>query len=297
MARPEAASSVPGMRIPAMLLLAAGLAAGDATAPPELAGLPTHVARNANLWFDEGRLQGGQDGLQVGLQAKLGERLRVVEVLGVELIEALGDDGKPLRLQEDGNSSGGGGGEPGLLDVTVSFNPPGAGVRLIRSLAVAVRCRIAAEGLRRTSIKPARDWIAKRMRIDGLDGGEVELENLGAETLTLGMTPALEKAVESLVFRTASGDEVEQRGWNDSQEPGWVARVIDVSLPSDGAIVLDLRQELGERRYVIRAKDIPITLPDRVKEPVGVLTTEPVIDGENPVEPAAPPLPLPKPGF
>ncbi len=283
------------MRIASILFLAAALAAGD-VAPAELAAQPTHVSRNANLWFDEGRLQGGQDSLQIGLMAKLSERLRIVEVMGVELIEALGDDGKPLRLQEDGGN-GGGGGELGQLDISVAFNPPGHNVHSLKTLAVAVRCRVAAEGLRRTSIKPARDWIAKRMRIDGLEGAEVELENLGAETLTLGMTPALERAIETLTFKNAAGDEVEQEGWNDSQEPGWVARVIDISLPADGAIVLDLRQELGERRFVVRAKDIPIALPDRAKEPVGVLKTEEIRDGEPAVEPAAPPVPLPKPGF
>ena len=284
------------MRIAAILILAAGLAAGDAApAQPELTAVPTHVSRSANLWFDEGRLQGGQDSLQIGLQAKLQERLRIVEVMGVELLEAVGDDGKTLRLQEDGGS--GGGGELGQLDLSIAFNPPGAGVRSLKSLVVSVRCRVAAEGLRRTSIKPAREWIAKRMRIDGIEGAEVELENLGAETLTLGMTPALEKAIETLAFKTATGDEVEQRGWNDSQEPGWIARVIDISLPADGAIILDLRQELGERRYVVRAKDVPIALPDRNKEPVGVLKTEEIKDGEPAVEPAAAPVLLPKPGF
>ena len=284
------------MRIAAILILAAGLAAGDAApAQPELTAVPTHVSRSANLWFDEGRLQGGQDSLQIGLQAKLQERLRIVEVMGVELLEAVGDDGKTLRLQEDGGS--GGGGELGQLDLSIAFNPPGAGVRSLKSLVVSVRCRVAAEGLRRTSIKPAREWIAKRMRIDGIEGAEVELENLGAETLTLGMTPALEKAIETLAFKTAPGDEVEQRGWNDSQEPGWIARVIDISLPADGAIILDLRQELGERRYVVRAKDVPIALPDRNKEPVGVLKTEEIKDGEPAVEPAAAPVLLPKPGF
>ena len=169
-------------------------------------------------------------------------------------------------------------------------------MRSLKTLAVSVRCRVAAEGLRRTSIKPAREWIAKRMRIDGIEGAEVELENLGAETLTLGMTPALEKAIETLAFKTATGDEVEQRGWNDSQEPGWIARVVDISLPADGAVVHDLRQELGERTFIIRAKDVPIALPDRSKEPVGVLKTEEVKDGEA-VEPAAAPFVVPKPGF
>lgn len=283
------------MRIASILLLAAVLAAGDAAPVPELPAMPTHVSRNANLWFDEGRLQGGQDSLQIGLQARLTDRLRIVDVVGVELIEALGDDGKPLQLQEDGGN--GGGGELGMLDVSVAFNPPGPGVRQVKSLAVAVRCRVAAEGLRRTAIQPARDWIAKRMRVDGIEGAEIELENLGAETLTLGMTPVLERAIESLVFKTAAGEEVEQDGWSDSQEPGWVARVIDISLPADGAIVLDLRQELGERRYVVRAKDIPIALPNRAKEPVGVLKTEEIRDGEPAVEPAAAPVVLPKPGF
>ncbi len=287
------------MRIACSLILAlSALTAADATvaAPVELSGLPTHVSRSANLWFDEGRLQGGQDSLQIGLQAKLSERIRIVEVMGVELITAVGDDGKAMKLQEDGGSGGGGGGALGQLDVTVAFNPPGSGVRSLKTMAVSVRCRVAAEGLRRTSLKPARDWIAKRMRIDGIDGAEIELENLGAESLTLGMTPALEKAIETLTFKNAAGDEVEQRGWNDSQEPGWIARVVDISLPADGAIILDLRQELGERTFIIRAKDLPIALPDRAKEPVGVLKTEEVQDGEA-VEPAAAPFAPPKPGF
>ncbi len=282
------------MRIACILIFASALAAGDAApAPVELAGMPTHVSRSANLWFDEGRLQGGQDSLQIGLQAKLSERLRIVEVIGVELITAVADDGKAMKLQEDGGN--GGGGDIGQLDVSVAFYPPGPGVRSLKTLAVSVRCRVAAEGLRRTSLKPAREWIAKRMRIDGIEGAEIELENLGAESLTLGMTPALEKVIESLTFKNAAGDEVEQRGWNDSQEPGWIARVVDITLPADGAVILDLRQELGERTFIIRAKDVPIALPDRSKEPVGVLKTEEVKDGE--VEPAAAPFVVPKPGF
>ncbi len=288
------------MRISCVLILASALASADAItpAPVELAGLPTQVSRSANLWFDEGRLQGGQDSLQIGLNAKLSERIRIVEVLGVELIAAVGDDGKTMKLQEDGGSgrSSGGGGDLGQLDVSVAFNPPGPGVRVLKTLAVSVRCRVAAEALRRTSLKPASAWIAKRMRIDGIDGAEIELENLGAESLTLGLTPALEKTIESLTFKNAAGEEVEQHGWNDSQEPGWIARVVDISLPADGAIILDLRQGLGERTFIIRAKDLPIALPDRAKEPVGVLKTEAVTDGEA-VEPAATPFVLPKPGF
>ena len=286
------------MRIAAALILATALTAGEAAppAPVELAAQPSNVSRNTNLWFDEGKLQGGQDSLQIGLTAKLSERVRVIEVLGVDLVEALGDDGKPLRLQDEVGSNGGGG-DIGAINLTVTFQPPGAQVHTLKSLVVTARCRVAAEGLRRTALRPAREWIAKRMRVDGISGAEIELENLGVDSLTLGMTPALERAIETLTFKNLAGDEIENQGWNDSQEPGWIARVIDVSLPADGSIILDLRQELGERRFTLRAINIPIALPDRAKEPVGVLKTEEVPDGEPGVE-AAVPLPVvPKPGF
>ncbi len=286
------------MRTATMLLFATALCAADATpAAPELAALPNNVSRNSNLWFEEGKLRGGQDSLQIGLDAKMVERLRVIEIMSVDLIEAVGDDGKPLTLNENGGG-GGGGGDPGQLDVSINLNPPPGHVRVLRTLVVSVKARVAAEGLRRATLKPAKDWIAKRMRIDGVANGEVELENLGAESLTLGMTPALEKAIENISFKNAAGDDIEQHGTNDSQEPGWIARVVEASLPADGQIVLDLRQDMGERRFILRAKDVPIALPDRSKEPAGVLKTEEIKDLEAGAPVQVVPMPqAPKPGF
>lgn len=286
------------MRTVSMMLLAAALAAGDATAPVTLPALPSSVSRSSNLWFEDGKLQGGQDSLQISLVAKLGERLRIVEVEDVELTEAIGDDGKALQLHEQGGSDGGGGGEPGQLDVSIILNPPAPGVKSLRSLVVSAKARVAAEGLRRAALKPAKEWIAKRMRIDGIDGAEVELENLGADTLTLGMTPALERAIENIRFKDAGGDEIEQHGTNDSREPGWIARVVEITLPADGSIVLELRQDLGERRFILRASNVPVSLPDRRKEPLGVLPTEEVKDGDAALPVEALPLPAAlKPGF
>lgn len=284
------------MRTASILLLASVLAAGDAVAPVTLPALPSSVSRSSNLWFEDGKLTGGQDGLQIGLVAKLGERLRIVEIESVELVEAIGDDGKAMQ-QHEHDSSGGGGGEPGQLDVSITLNPPSAGVKSLRSLVVSARVRVAAEGLRRTALKPAKEWIAKRMRIDGLAGAEVELENLGADTLTLGMTPALERAIENLTCKNAAGDELEQHGTNDNQEPGWIARVIQVALPADGSIILELRQELGVRSFILRASNVPICLPDRNKVPVGVLKTEEVKGADEGGAIEAVPLPAIKPGF
>lgn len=273
------------------------LAAAEPADAAVLQAKPTHVSRSVSLWFEDGQMRGGQDGLQIGLQATLDGRLRVVDIEAVEVIEAVGDDGRALQASEHG--TGGGGGEPGLIDLSVMLTPPGPGVRAIRSLTVAVRARVAAEGLRRATIRPARAWIAKRMRIDGIDGGEIELEDLGAESLTIGMTPAVERALEAIACRAADGSELPIDGWNDVQEPGWIARRMQVGLPAEGAILIDLRQELGLRRFVLTARGIPVALPDRSKPPVGVLRTEPVADGDaDAVEPAplrAEPVPAPQP--
>ncbi len=288
------------MRSATILLLASSICAVDeAPKPTALNAIPSGVSRNSNLWFENGKIRGGHDSLQVSLEAKLGERLRIVDITEVSIIEAIGDDGKPITANENGGG-GGGGGEPGELSVSLSLTPPAPSVRTIRSLVVSAKAKIAAEGLRRTSLKPAKDWIAKRMRIDGLPGAEVELENLGAESLTLGMTPALEQAIENLTFLTAAGDEIDQRGSNDNQEPGWVARSFDVTLPADGTIRMDLRQTMGERSFILTAKDVPIAMPDRSKEPVGVLKTE-IVAPDGADEPlAAPAVQIvvpPKPGF
>ena len=264
------------------LLLVVPLMAAE-PAPIELVAVPSSVSRSLNLNFQDGKLRGGQDSLQISLTAKLGERLRLVEVADVTVLEAIGDDGKPLPMHSN-SGSGGGGGDLGRIDLYVQLTPPAASVRSLRSLVVSARAHVAAETLRRAALKPAKDWIAKRMRIDGIEGGEIELENLGAESLTLGLTPELEKVFENLSFKNAAGDDVEHRGWNDSQEPGWIARVVEVALPGDGSILLDLRQTLGERRFILRAKDVPLALPDRSKNAVGTLKTEEVKEGE-PVTP------------
>lgn len=282
-----------------ILLAAAAVAADPAPEPTQLVAKPNGVSRSTNLWFEDGVLRGGQDALQISLSAALGSKLRVVDIEQVELIEAVGSDGRALQASEHGAGGGGGGSEPGTLDLSVMLSPPGSGVLGIRSLTVAVKARVAAEGLRRATLKPAKDWIAKRLRIDGLDGGEVELEDLGAETLTLGMTPAVERALENLGFVGADGDEIETNGWNDNQEPGWTVRKVQVSMPADGAIQLDLRQELGARRFIISAKDIPIALPDRSKTPVGTLKTEPVPvhAADAPADVEVKPVAAPRPGF
>ncbi len=287
------------MRLVPLVCLSALLAAGDPVPPAgpvQLTATPSHVDRSTNLWFENGRQHGGGSSLTIGLLAIMPERLRVIELIDVAVVEAVADDGSPVHEHADGGSGGGGGGDAGHIDVGVILDNPPPTVRRLRTLVLAVHCRVAAETLRRTTLQPANRCIAKRMRIDGIPGGEIELENLGADSLTLGMTPALEQAIENLTFRTADGTEIDAHGWNDSHEPGWLARVVEVSLPADGIIAIDLRQGLGERRFVLRATDVPISLPDRSKEPVGVLTTEEVPSGEAP-EVAPAPVPLPKPGF
>lgn len=281
------------------LIFASALCAGDAAPDAQrLPALPSSVSRNTSLWFESGVVRGGQDALQIGLTASLGSKLRIVDIESVEIIEAIGDDGKALRPSDNG-AGGGGGGEPGTIDLAVMLSPPAPGVHAIRSLVVSAKARVAAEGLRRASLKPAKDWIAKRMRIDGLTGGEIELEDLGASSLTLGMTPAVEHAIENLGFAGADGSEIEQHGWNDNQEPGWIVRKVEVVLPGDGAIHIDLRQEMGSRVFILAAKDIPIALPNRNKEPVGVLKTEELREDTEaaPAEVEIKPLVAPKPGF
>lgn len=282
------------------IIFAAALAAGDAA--PEtmrLSAKPSNVSRSTNLWFEDGVVRGGQDSLQIGLTASLGSKLRIVEVEDLQIVEAVGDDGKAIKAS-DGGAGGGGGGEPGTIDVSVMLTPPAPGVHVLRSLVVSCKARIAAEGLRRASLKPAKSWIAKRMGIDGLAGGEIELEDLGATTLTLGMTPAVARALENISFHSADGAEIEQHGTNDNQEPGWTVRKVEVALPDDGSIQFDLRQEMGTRQFILTAKDVPIALPNRSKEQAGVLKTEPVVDAEA-AAPAAEveikPLVAPKPGF
>jgi hypothetical protein len=289
------------MRLSLPILLAASLAAGDAAPEPQhLDAKPSHVSRSTNLWFEDGVMRGGQDSLQIGLSSPLAEKLRIIDVEDLQLIEAIGDDGKPLQAAEHG-AGGGGGGEPGTIDVMVMLAQPGPNVHAIRSLVVSAKARIAAEGLRRAVLKPAKSWIAKRMRIDGIEGGEIELEDLAAGSLTLGMTPAVERAIENLGFQAADGSDIDNSGWNDNQEPGWIIRKVEVALPDDGAIHLDLRQELGTRHFVLSAKNIPISLPNRSKEAVGVLKTEPVPAagdaGAEPAEAEIKPLVAPKPGF
>jgi len=277
------------------LLALAALAAGE-TPPAELTsvGVPTQVSRNSNLWFEDGKLRGGQDALQIGLHAILPERLRVSEVVSVELLHATADDGSQLTASEHG-AGGGSGGDPGSMDLSIMLNPPPVQIRRLATLSVAVQARIAAEGLRRASMKPAKAWIAKRLRIDGFPGAEIELEDLGAERLTLGLTPLLAQALENLSFRTSAGTEIEHQGWNDTQEPGWVVRQVDLALPPDGEILLDLRQELGQRRIVVTATDVPIALPDRSKAVSGVLPTSEVQGDAVEAPPAVEVVPLPAP--
>lgn len=270
------------MRIPLPVIASAACflhlgAAEPLDTPATIQAHPTHVSRSISLWFEDGQVRGGQDGLQIGLHAAITDRLRVIDVEQVEIVEAIGDDGRALQASEHG-AGGGGGGEPGQIDLSVMLTPPGPGVRSLRTLTVSIRVRVAAEGLRRATIQPAHAWIAKRMRIEGIDGGEVELEDLGADSLTIGMTPAIERALEAITCRGPDGAEVVLDGWNDVQEPGWVARRLHASLPADGVIRLDLRQELGSRTYRLTARDVPIALPDRSKQPVGVLKTEPIAD-------------------
>jgi hypothetical protein len=263
----------------ALLAIATACAVDANPEPQRIDALPSHVSRSTNLWFEDGKVHGGQDSLQIGLNAVLASKLRIVDIEDVELIEAIGDDGTALRPSENG-LGGGGGGEPGSLDITVMLAPPAPAVHAIRSLVILAKARVAAEGLRRATLKPAKDWIAKRMRIDGVTDGEIELEDLAASSLTLGMTPALERAIENLTFRDADGAEIEQHGWNDNQESGWIVRKVEIVMPATGTISLDLRQELGSRQFILSAKNIPIALASHAKEPVGVLPTEEIHDAD-----------------
>jgi hypothetical protein len=278
-------------------VLAAAAAAGDpAPAPIALAGQPSGVSRNSNLWFEEGRLNGGQDSLQISLAAKLPERLRVIEVEDVVLIEAVGDDDRPIAVHEHGGG-GGGGGELGQIDISITLAPPGMQVRTLKRIVLEARVLVAAEALRRATLKPAREWIAKRLAIEGLEGAEIELENLGAESLTLGMSPQLARAIENLTLVSADGSEIDSNGWSDSQEPGWLVRRIEAQLPADGGIRLDLRQQLATRVVRITADGIPIAMPDRAKAPAATLPTEPLggPEGGGPAPLPMPLLPLPAP--
>lgn len=284
-------------------LLATALAAAE-PAPAELRldAKPAGVNRSTTLWFEDGKPTGGQESLSIQLQAVLPEGLNVLEVKDVSLVEAQTDSGTAVVADPDNNASG----DPGDASMGISINllPPPAGTLSLRKLVVSATIRTAEPGQRRASLKPASGWIAKRMRVDGYAGAEVELEDLGADALTLGMTPKLAEVLADLSFRSAAGTEVEHQGWNDHHETGWVARQVQVQLPADGEIVLSLHRGITSRRVVLTASDLPISLPDRRKTAVGSLPTVDIAPGqaadplkiEAAIEPAGlTPVPAPVP--
>ena len=267
-------------------LLATSLTAADPAVPElRLDARPVGVSRSTTLWFEEGKPTGGQETLSLQIEATLPEGLNVLEVQEVRLVEALTDDGSNVAADPDNNA----GGNPGDASMGLSLNllPPPQGTLRLRRLVASATIRTAEPGQRLATLKPVNGWIAKRLRIDGYAGAEVELEDLGADSLTLGLTPKLVEVLADLSFRTATGTEVEHQGWNDHHETGWIARQVRVQLPADGEIVLKLHRGIPPRRVVLTATQVPISLPDRRKPTVGTLPTVDLAPNEVGAPPAA----------
>lgn len=259
--------------------LATALVAAEPAVPElRLEARPIGVNRSTSLWFEDGKPTGGQETLSIQLTASLPEGLNVLEVHDVKLVEALTEAGVAVTADPDNNASG----DPGDASIGVSINllPPPAGTMNLRRLVVSASVRTAEPGQRRASLKPASGWIAKRMRVDAYPGAEVELEDLGTDSLTLGMTPKLSEVLADLSFRTAAGAEVEHQGWNDHHETSWIARQVQVQLPADGEIVLSLHRGITTRTVILTANMLPIALPDRHKPTVGSLPTVDIAPSE-----------------
>lgn len=278
------------MRCLLPLVAAIALSGAEPAQPPlNLDAKPAGVTRSVNLWFDDGKPNGGQDSLSVQLTANLPDGVNVLDVQDVTVVEAVTDGGAAVAA-DPGNT---GSGSPGdaAIGININLMPPPAGARLLKRLVVSANVRTAEPGQRQAVIKPANAWIAKRLKIDGYAGAEVELEDLAADGLTIGMTTALSDVLADISFHTAAGADIEHQGWNDHHETGWIARQVQVVLPADGEIRLSLHRGISTRKVVLTALQVPIALPDRNKPAVGSLPTKDLPSGPagQTVEPAAEP--------
>lgn len=257
------------MRTVLALALATRLCAADAAAepaPPALEARVQSIQITQRIWFsDEGAARDDHNVMQVMLRGRVAGR--VAGSGRVRLVEAVTDAGETLvsaRSEEEPNPFDGmvsarrmsGQAQP-QLDLVLELVPPTKPAKRLASLKGTVEILLASGKPQVAEIGPIKDFIGKRVTIDGVDGAEVTVLRADGRQVELEIPRAVERLLAGVTFKDAAGLDLDVRGtgMGSSTTPRAVKRSWNVPLPPEGMMALQFHRE-------VRTVTVPFTLTD-----------------------------------
>lgn len=260
------------MRLALVLALSAGCAAAEAV--PQAPPVPTLDARvqaiqiTQRVWFEEdGSSRDDQNSMSVQVRGKINGRIagwgrpRLTEAVldtGERLVSSRSDEdmgmmdamsrrGLPMQAAQQ-------------LDFQLELVPPAKPARRLASLKGSIEVTLAVGKPQAAEIGPVRDFIGKRLAIDGVENAEVTVVRADGKMVELELPRATERLLASVTFKDAAGNEIEQRGsgWNSSGNQRSVRRQYHVPLPLDGTVVVQLHRDLKTVSVPFAVADVPM---------------------------------------
>ena len=150
--------------------------------------------------------------------------------------------------------------QPGMtFSCYAQFVPPRKPAKRITSAKGTIELSLASGKPKSAEIKPLKDYIGKRLQIEGIDGAEVTIGDHEDEQIQVTMPTATEQRLANVTFTDAAGVVCEQHGGGSSTQNDLIERTYSVRVPADGALVLQFHQDMRTVTVPFTVTDIPLS--------------------------------------
>ena len=115
---------------------------------------------------------------------------------------------------------------------------------------------VASAGTKNVRFKPLKDWVGKKLESPELSGSEVWLKSLGSSTVDVRTSPRA--MIKGVLFEHPDGSRADYYGRSGGGTPTSWVWTYNVEVEPDGAMVLQVYQDLKKVTIPIDLKDVPL---------------------------------------
>ena len=191
---------------------------------------------------------------------------------GVQISECQGDTGESLVPRSGGDNWRNGEQtfheyqrERNEYQVNCQLGNPAQMPNALRSLKGTVTVAVAKGTSKQAKLGPIKDWLGKSVEIEAIK--EELLVERSAGEIKLVATRKLFDHVQKITFQDSKSKEIRSNGWSSSSNNDEYTRSFRLTLPDDGAIILQLLPEVTEVPVGFSFTDLPLRAgPKAAKE-------------------------------
>ncbi len=137
----------------------------------------------------------------------------------------------------------------------VQFSPPRKPAKRITLAKGTIDLALAEGKTKSAEIKPIKDFIGKRLQIEGVEGVEITISEHRDDQIELTMPRSTEQQLADVSFTDAAGVACQTQGGGGNSRNGILQRSYRVTVPDDGAMVLQFHA-------AVRTVTVPFTITD-----------------------------------